>query len=321
MLEGGKRITSWKKSNSVSVVPSEGGNMCSECGQNIFFDANRGHTVCEQCGLVHSENHIDSGPEWRAFNTEQKKNRTRTGAPMTLMIHDRGLSTMIDFRNKDIFGKEIPAKMRGQIHRLRKWQSRIRVSDATERNLTFALSELDRMASNLDLQKNLREAAAKIYREAVEKHLIRGRSIEGIAAASLYAACRRFQIPRTLNEIAEIARVDKKEIGRSFRFITKELFLHLNPTKPSDFLTRFISELRLSTECLKMARKILNEAERRGFTSGRAPVGLCAASIYAASIIGKERRTQKQIAHIAGVTEVTVRNRLSELVENLKLSI
>ncbi|MFO8018495.1 MAG: transcription initiation factor IIB [Promethearchaeia archaeon] len=297
------------------------GNVCSECGHTISFDPERGLKVCVECGLVHGENHIDHGPEWRAFDAEQKKKRTRTGAPMTYMIHDKGLSTMIDYKNKDIFGNEIPAKMRGQIYRLRKWQSRIRVSDATERNLTFALSELDRMASNLDLPKNLRECSAKIYRDAVEKHLIRGRSIEGVAAAALYAGCRRYRIPRTLNEIAEVARVDKKEIGRSFRFISKELHLNLNPTKALDYLPRFISELELSQRCQKNAKKIIKRAEMRGLTSGRGPTGVCAAAIYAASIISKERRTQRKIARISQVTEVTVRNRFAELVNNLKLGI
>lgn len=277
--------------------------------------------VCEQCGLIMSERSIDHGPEWRAFDADQKKKRTRTGAPMTYMIHDKGLSTMIDWKNRDIFGREIPAKLRAQIYRLRKWQSRIRVSDATERNLTFALSELDRMASNLDLQKNLRECAAKVYRDAVEAHLIRGRSIEGVAAASLYAACRMFKVPRTLNEIAEVSRVDKKEIGRSFRFIAKELKLSLNPTKPVDYLVRFVSELGLSQNCAKLAKKIIKSAEIRGLTSGRGPTGVCAAAIYAASILAKERRTQRRIAKISQVTEVTIRNRFSELIENLNLGI
>jgi len=240
---------------------------------------------------------------------------------MTYMIHDKGLSTMIDWKNRDIFGKEIPAKLRGQIYRLRKWQSRIRISDATERNLTFALSELDRMASNLDLPKNLRECAAKVYRDAVEANLIRGRSIEGVAAASLYAACRMYKVPRTLNEIADVARVDKKEIGRSFRFVSNELDLNLNPTKPIDFLTRFISELKLSTRCQKMAKAIIRMAEERGLTSGRGPTGVCAAAIYAASSLTKERRTQRRIALITGVTEVTVRNRFTELIENINLGI
>ncbi len=315
-------ISSWKEVNSEldDQISSEN-NLCTECGENIFFDENRGLIVCEECGLVHSEKHIDHGPEWRAFDADQKKKRTRTGAPMTYMIHDKGLSTMIDWKNRDIFGKEIPAKLRGQIYRLRKWQSRIRVSDATERNLTFALSELDRMASNLDLQKSLRECSAKIYRDAVEAHLIRGRSIEGVAAASLYAACRMYKVPRTLKEIAEVARVDKKEIGRSFRFISNELDLNLNPTKPLDFLPRFISELSLTTKCQKMAKIIIRMAEERGLTSGRGPTGVCAAAIYAASILTNERRTQRKIARISCVTEVTVRNRYSELVENLNLGI
>ncbi|MBD3256357.1 MAG: transcription initiation factor IIB [Candidatus Lokiarchaeota archaeon] len=313
----------WKSvfRNQGRTEPNENMNSCSECGNVVAFDEERGLMVCENCGLIKSERFIDLGPEWRAFDAEQKKKRTRTGAPMTYMIHDKGLSTMIDWKNRDIFGKEIPAKLRAQIYRLRKWQSRIRVSDATERNLTFALSELDRMASNLDLPKNLRECSAKIYRDAVEAHLIRGRSIEGVAAASLYAACRMYRVPRTLNEIAEVARVDKKEIGRSFRFISRELGLNLNPTKPLDFLTRFISELCLTVDCHHIAKKIIKMAEHRGLTSGRGPTGVCAAAIYAASILTKEKRTQRKIAHISGVTEVTIRNRFSELIENLNLGI
>ena len=277
--------------------------------------------VCEQCGLIKSERYIDRGPEWRAFDADQKKKRTRTGAPMTYMIHDKGLSTMIDWKNRDIFGKEISARLRSQIYRIRKWQNRIRVSNANERNLTFALSELDRMASNLDLQKNLRECSAKIYRDAVQAHLIRGRSIEGVAAASLYAACRMYKVPRTLNEIAEVARVNKKEIGRSFRFITNELNLNLTPTKPLDFLIRFISELGLSHQCQSLSKKIIKIAEMRGLTSGRGPTGVCAAAIYASSILCKERRTQRKIAKISQVTEVTIRNRFSELIEIFDLGI
>jgi len=128
-------------------------------------------------------------------------------------------------------------------------------------------------------------------------------------------------VPRTLHEIAEVSRVNKKEIGRSFRFISKELDLNLNPTEPLDFLTRFISELDLSQECQKLSKRIIKLAEFRGLTSGRGPTGVCAAAIYAASILSKERRTQRKIAKISQVTEVTIRNRFSELIENLKLGI
>ena len=97
-------ISSWKELKSISETLVIEKDLCNECGNNIFFDENRGLLVCENCGLVHSENHIDHGPEWRAFDADQKKKRTRTGAPMTYMIHDKGLSTMIDWKNRDIFG-------------------------------------------------------------------------------------------------------------------------------------------------------------------------------------------------------------------------
>ena len=175
------------------------------------------------------------------------------------------------------------------------------------------------MASVLGLSKAMRESSAKIYRRAVKNHLIRGRSIEGVAAASLYAACRRNKIPRTLNEIAECARVGKKEIGRSYRFVANKLKLSSHPVSPMEYIPRFISELNLSNKIAKKARLIVNAAERRGLTSGRGPTGVAAAAIYVSSIYFNERRTQRDIARVAQVTEVTVRNRFKEMVTKLNL--
>jgi len=236
-------------------------------------------------------------------------------------IHDKGLSTMIDWRNKDSHGKDLTPRRRAQIYRLRKWQRRIRVSDAMERNLAFALSELDRMASHLGLPRNVRETAAVIYRRAVEKHLIRGRSIEGVAAAALYAACRENKVPRTLDEIADVSRVSKKEIGRSYRFIARELLMHLRPTSPVDYVARFGSELGLSGEVQSRAIELLRKASEKGLTSGRGPTGVAAAAIYIASALCGERRTQRDVADVARVTEVTVRNRYKELCEKLGLDV
>jgi len=236
-------------------------------------------------------------------------------------IHDKGLSTMIDWRDRDSHGKDLTPKRRAQIYRLRKWQRRIRVSDATERNLAFALSEIDRMASHLALPRNVREAASLIYRKAVEERLIRGRSIEGVAAAALYAACRECKVPRTLDEIADVSRVGKKEIGRSYRFIARELLIHLRPTSPVDYIPRFGSELGLSGEVQSKAIELLKEATKKGLTSGRGPTGVAAAAIYIASVLCGERRTQRDVADVARVTEVTVRNRYKELCEKLGLDV
>ena len=295
---------------------------CPECGsRQLVHDYERAELVCNECGLVVDEDFIDMGPEWRAFDHDQRMKRSRVGAPMTFTIHDKGLSTMIDWRNRDSYGKSISSKNRAQLYRLRKWQRRIRVSNATERNLAFALSELDRMASALGLPRNVRETAAVVYRDAVDKNLIRGRSIEGVAAAALYAACRQCSVPRTLDEIAEVSRVSRKEIGRTYRFISRELGLKLLPTSPIDYVPRFCSGLNLKGEVQSRAVEILRQAGERELTSGRGPTGVAAAAIYISSILGGERRTQREVAEVAGVTEVTIRNRYKELAEKLDIEI
>jgi len=294
---------------------------CPSCGSSkLVRDYEHGELVCAGCGYVIAERIMDLGPEWRAFDQEQRDKRGRVGAPMTFTIHDKGLSTMIDWRDRDSYGKDLTPKRRAQIYRLRKWQRRIRVSDAIERNLAFALSEIDRMASHLSLPRNVRETAALIYRRAVEEKLIRGRSIEGVAGAALYAACRECKVPRTLDEIAEVSRVSKKEISRSYRFIARELLIHLHPTSPADYVPRFASELGLSGEVQSKAIEILKEAVEKGLTSGRGPTGVSAAAIYIAAQMLGERRTQREVADVARVTEVTVRNRYKELCEKLGLN-
>jgi transcription initiation factor TFIIB len=295
---------------------------CPECGESkLVKDYQRAELICINCGLVIRSKMMDMGPEWRAFDSEQREKRVRAGSPMTYTIHDKGLSTMIDWRNKDSFGHDINPKERAKIHRLRKWQRRIRISDATERNLAFALSELDRMASHLGLSKNVREAAAILYRQAVQQRLIRGRSIEGVTSAALYAACRKCKVPRTLDEIASISQVSKKDIGRGYRFIARELSIKVPPTNPIDYVPRFVSELKLNGNVQNRSIEILRKAIEMGLTSGRGPTGVAAAAIYIASVIESERRTQRDIADITGVTEVTVRNRYKELVEKLDIRV
>lgn len=295
---------------------------CPACGSSsVVRDYQRNIEICEKCGRILKEGIKDRGPEWRAFDQEQKEERSRGGPPMTKTIHDKGLSTNIDWKNRDSRGKSLSPEARSRMYRLRKWQRRIRVSDATERNLAYALSEMDRMSSQLGLPRNVREVSATIYREAVENDLIRGRSIEGVASASLYAGCREAQMPRTLEEIAEVSRVDKKEIARSYRFVTRELDIHIPPTNPSHYVSRFGSDLNISGETQTKAMELIKKAREEKLTSGKGPTGIAAAAIYIASMMTGERRTQKEVAEAAHVTEVTVRNRYKELTEKLDLEV
>jgi transcription initiation factor TFIIB len=271
--------------------------------------------VCMDCGYVVDAKIADRGPEWRAFDDEQRSKRTRVGAPLTYTIHDKGLSTTIDWHDRDIYGKSLSPGQKAQVYRLRKWQRRIRVSDATERNLAFALSEITKISNNLNLPKNILETASVIYRKAVKERLIRGRSIQGVTSAALYLACRQCGLPRTLDEIAQASNVNKKEVGRSYRFLIKELNYSIPPLRPSQYITKFSNQLTMQGKVEEIAHKILASAKELKLTSGRGPTGIAAAASYIASVLTGERKTQREIAEIAQVTEVTIRNRYKELVE------
>ena len=219
--------------------------------------------------------------------------------------------------NRDINGRNIPERNRAQLYRMRKWNKRIRVANASERNLAYALSELDRNSSRLSIPRSVREDAAFIYRDAAKNKLIRGRSIESMVAASLYMACRRNGIPRSLDEVAESFKISKKQIGRNQRFLSRKLKIKLNPTSPCEFIPRFASQLGVSSKVEVKAIEILKESIRQGLNNGKGPTGLAAAALYIASYLLNERKTQKDIADVVGVTEVTIRNRYKELSEKL----
>ena len=292
------------------ILSDEDPKTCPVCNSTErFVDNSRAEVCCARCGLVLDENLIDHGPEWRAFDHEQRDKRTRTGAPLTYTISDKGLNTTIDWKDKDIHGHKIPERNKAQIYRLRKWNKRMRVSGAGERNLAFALSELDRDSSRLGIPRSVREDAAIIYRSAAKNKLIRGRSIEVVVASALYAACRRCNIPRTLDEIAIASNVSKKQVGKTYRFLSRELNIKLKPTSPSDYISRFASKLGLSGEVQAKAIEIINKAVKSGLSSGKGPTGVAAAALYIASLLLGERKTQKEVSEISGVTEVTIRKK------------
>ncbi len=291
---------------------------CNSTKRNI--DSQRAEVSCARCGLVLEENLIDNGPEWRAFDHEQRDKRARTGAPATYAISDKGLTTVMG-NNKDFRDARIPERNRAQLYRLKKWNKILRVSRTGERNLALALTELHRESSSLGLPKPVRDDAAIIYRKASKNNLVRGRSIEGIVATSIYIACRRFDIPRTLDEVAEVSRVSKKQLGKNYRFLSRELNIKLKPTSPIDYIPRFATKLGLSNETQVKAIEIIQNANSNGCNSGKGPTGLAAAALYIASVLHSERKTQKSIADVAGVTEVTIRNRYKELTEQLEMGV
>lgn len=294
--------------------------VCNECKSTQWEENSHGEKSCKMCGLVATHLVIDEGPEWRDYgDTSGGESGERVGMPSTELLHDKGLTTDIDWRNKDFSGQGLSANTARMFRRLRRQHQRTRISNSKERNLSVALAELQRLASQMDLPKQIREQAAYIYRKAVEKGLVRGRSIEGVVAASIYASCRMGSIPRTLDEVGAFSRTGRKEIGRTFRAVAQELKLRVKPSCPQDYIPRFCSILSLPQLTESQAMDILKDAERIELTAGRGPTGIAAASVYLASLITKNARTQKEVSDAAGITEVTIRNRYKELCSALDI--
>jgi transcription initiation factor TFIIB len=295
---------------------------CPSCSStDLIFDNERGEMICNNCGLVIEENVTDTGPEWRAFDADQRNARARTGAPIKYAKSNRGLVTEIDLYNKDIRGVKIPSKRQAQMYRMRKWHKRAGIASSSERNYLIAMPELNRVSSYLGLPDNIRESAALLYRKCVQSNLIRGRPIETVVQAVIYASCRQAGMPRTLSEISTISGMPKKEIGRAYRVISHELGLKIPLTDPVAYVPRYADALKLSGEAQEKAVQLLKEAMKRGLVSGRSPTGVGAAAVYIAGALAGERRTQKEVADVAGVTEVTIRNRYRELKEQLKIDV
>jgi transcription initiation factor TFIIB len=289
--------------------------VCPECGGTLVADEEHGEVVCSDCGLVIQEDEIDRGPEWRAFDASERDSKSRVGAPTTKMMHDKGLSTNIGWQNKDAYGKSLSSEQRRQMQRLRTWNERFRTRNSKERNLKQALGEIERMSSALGLPGTVRETASVIYRRALSENLLPGRSIEGVASAALYASARQAGTPRSLDEITLVSRVDKIELTRTYRYLVRELKLEIQPADPEQYVARFVSDLDLSDETERRARQLLRNAKRSGLHSGKSPVGLAAAAVYAGALLSNEKVTQSEVSRVASISEVTIRNRYKELLD------
>jgi transcription initiation factor TFIIB len=181
------------------------------------------------------------------------------------------------------------------------------------------MTELRRVASYLNLPEVVKDEASRIYQFVLQRGLVRGRSMESVIAACIYAACRSYDIPRTLDEISVASDVERKEIGRTYRFIVRKLKIKVTPSSPKDYIHRFASVLKLSPKTQNEALKILQKAEGSELTSGRGPAGIAAAGLYVAALLNNEKKTQREVADVAGITEVTIRNRYKELLDRLGL--
>jgi len=293
----------------VKIESSTLSSLCPECGGKTIPIQEKGEIVCSQCGLVISERILDiSHTDKRAFTKQEKDKRERTGSPISILLPDMGLSTIIDKSN-------IKSP---DLKRAAKWNSRMTWD---KRNMLIATTELKRIASNLNLPNHVKKAAIRLYIEAFKKKLLRGRSINGMVAACLYFACRERKIPRTLQEILDESAINAKNVRRCYRTLIRELNLKAPSTDPISLVPRFVAELGLDAEAENSSINVLNKFISKFSTSGKDPKGLCAGALYLVCKKKQRRISQKEIANIIGVTEVTLRSRYKELITKLKIEL
>lgn len=284
---------------------------CHECGsRKLTTDNDKGEIVCNECGLVVEENVIDPGPEWRNYQAGEDNARASKDNRMS---HDKDRGSTFNWR-------ETAGRTRSQFYRMEKWQKRSRVNSSVDRNLAVAFVELKKIGSKMGIGKQLIESASEIYKRAVIKGLIRGRSIEAVVAASLYGALRMNGTPRPLPVMASFSRVGQKEIGRTWRLIRRELKLKTTVPKPEEYVQKFTNDLGLANSTMKVVYDLLVKAKEKDFDNGRSPIAIAAGAIYIASVICNQRRTQAEIAAVCGVTEVTIRNCYKQMVELLSIN-
>ena len=286
-------------------------NQCPECDGHVI--TNIKETVCEDCGLVIDEPRLDHGPEWRTYDADE---RERTGAPLTAARHDRGLSTEIG-RGTDANGNELSAQKRRRLARMRREQTRGRWQSKAEQNLAHGLGEVQRLASALDLSDTLRDQACQLFRTAQNEDLLRGRSIEAIAAASVYGACRCNGRSQLLDDIVAVATVGESRITNAYKTLNEELGLPAKPATPTMYIPRLASELDCPDRIRRRARTLAEAAEDAGVTTGVHPAGFAAACLYKAGREAGRWLTQTDIAEVANTSTATVRNHRDTLEEQV----
>ena len=282
----------------------------------VITDSERGEVLCGGCGLILVQNMVDQSQESKSYTQEEFMTQTRTGPPLSLTMNDKGLSTIIG-KNVDSTGKSLSNKNKLFFRRLRLWDKRSR--SRSTYSLSKAFTQLNAMKTKLAIPDNVVEHAAYIYRKAVAAKLTRGRTMSSLISASLYAACRETNTPRTLDDIAKTGNIERRALSRDLRTLIRRLDLRLDQYDPGSFIVKLANNLNLKEKTKRDALDFLKRAEEKEITSGKHPVALAAASLYLSGLINGERLSQKKFANAAGVSDVTIRTRVTQIKKTLGL--
>ena len=295
--------------------------LCSICNRSdrIVTDPESGEIICSNCGMVISDKVEDSSHLERHVFTggQMEQARARTGAPTSLARHDMGLATIIGKEDRDASGQKIDSSINSTMQRLRAWDFRIHLSRSSDRNLQTAFKLLNTLKDKLGLSDAIVEKVAYIYRKAQERGFVRGRSIPAVLAAAVYIVYRDFGVPKTMKDIATVSNIKRKNIARVYRQLLLELDYKVPNPDPVKCIAKIANKGNLTEKTKRHALDIMEKVTENEISAGKDPMGLAATVLYMSCIKTGENITQKEISNVAGVTEVTLRNRFKDLKNHL----
>jgi len=300
---------------------SEARSICPFCRGSLIGDHDKGELVCSNCGLVVLDQEADTGPEWKAMDLEEKQKRVRVGSPRTLALHDFGLTTEIGEPTTSSRGERPSGYSQTSVERMKMWQRRIRTSSSAERGLSNVLAKISEFSSNLNIPKSTSETAAHIYRTSAKLRVAKSKSTVGMAAASVYLACRKCGTGRTLKEVAKIAGLERGVVAKYYRLILTEVEKKYVPPQPlQKYISKLVNVAHLDTKLERLALKLSSQTQDSRLSSGKAPAGLAGAYLYISSVMLGEHISQHEVADLAEVTEVTVRNRCRDILDSYSIT-
>ncbi len=295
---------------------------CDLCGsKELIINSKEGSIICKNCGNVIANNLIDYSKEWRIFFGENEETTPRTGAPIRLAIHDKGLTTDVKLACKDnISGEDI-----SKYFALSKYQKRLRISDSKDRNLYSAFTLLDEVSSKLNLPERVKETVAELYRKTIEENPKKGKSIRGLLANCIYIACKICDHPIRIKDITEVLNLKRRTFSKYYTEIVDNLSdiskIKIKSNTSLYHIPILVENLGLNAEVAIISKNIVEKTLSTGRIAGKSPLSIAASAVYIACTLTNEKRTQREIAECAGVTEVTIRNISKELIRCLDINV
>ncbi len=301
-------------------IPHNIDNTCRSKHTFTLTDPAAGEVICSDCGVVISDRSRESYPEWKTFTKKGPVTSGRGGGgPISLAIHDQGLSTVIGRDNIDHTGEMIiDLSILSILQRIRTWDYRTQTRNSKGTSRKIAFGQLDRLKQKLVLPDSVVEKAAYIFRKVQQKEITMGRTTTGVLAACVYIACREAAIPRTSNEVAEVSNIRRKEMWDAYMSIVLELDLKIPLIDPVRCLVRLANKTEVSEKIKRSAIDYLKQVTDNNISAGKDPMSIAATVLYLACLhYGEQSKTLRYFAEVAGISDVTIRNRRQELQDKI----